>query len=176
MPAPRLRRPANLLFVLSLAAATPALAQEEAANTRTAPSTGASQRFDQVLYKGVVGNLLDAVPMDADQRTALQRTNAVVSGAVSGKSLATLAKLAHPGFLIGGLAWGLWAASNIEPAPGGARLALAAAPATDAMAPAAGELESPPALAHAAITPAAAVAQSARPKVVRVWLAPSAVY
>lgn len=67
------------------------------------------------IYKGVVGKALDAVPMDAERRVALQRTNAVLSNTLTGRSLAVWAGLTNPVFLIAGVAWGLYAASNIKP-------------------------------------------------------------
>lgn len=83
-----------------------------------------------VIYKGVVGKALDAVPMDPEQRVALQRTNAVVSGTLTGRSVTLWAGLTNPILLIGGLVWGVFAAANIkrdEPNP--AAIATAAAPA-----------------------------------------------
>ena len=66
------------------------------------------------IYKGVVGKALDAVPMDSEQRVAIQRANAVVSNTLTGRSLAVWAGLTNPILLIGGLAWGLFSASNIK--------------------------------------------------------------
>src|SRR5688572_29848783 len=74
-----------------------------------------SKSLDQVIYKGVVGNLLDAVPIDPDKRVDLQRTNAVVSSVFSGRTLAVLLGVANPALMVGGLAWGLWSASRIKP-------------------------------------------------------------
>lgn len=79
------------------------------------PHNANAANFNQVLYKGLVGNALETVPMDPAQRVTLQRTNAVVSNTWSGRSLSALAKLTHPALLIGGFVWGLWAASNIHP-------------------------------------------------------------
>jgi hypothetical protein len=73
-----------------------------------------SQGADQALYKGVVGNMLEAVPMDAEQRVALQRANAVVGSPFSVRSIALLVGITNPVVMIGGLLWGLWAASRIE--------------------------------------------------------------
>lgn len=67
-----------------------------------------------VLYKGLVGKALDAVPMDPEERVALQRTGAVVSGTLTGRSISVWAGLSHPILLIAGLAWGLFSASNIR--------------------------------------------------------------
>jgi hypothetical protein len=70
---------------------------------------------DQIIYKGVVGNLLEAVPLDPEKRVQLQRGNAVVSNLASARSLAMLLGVANPVLLVGGLVWGLWSASQIKP-------------------------------------------------------------
>lgn len=101
------------------ALAAPAFA-ENVSNAQTKPDGPPGQGLDQMLYKGLVGNVLDTVPMDPARRVGLQRANAVVSSTLSGRSLSTLAKLTHPALLIGGIAWGLWAASNINPPVTGA--------------------------------------------------------
>lgn len=109
---PRLNSfPLLLLFAL----ATPASAQDEGVFP---------QGFDQFVYKGLVGNVLDAVPMDAVDRLGLQRTNAVVSNTLFGRSLALLAGLSNPVLLLGGFAWGIWSATNIKPAEAGIALAV----------------------------------------------------
>jgi hypothetical protein len=92
------------------------------ADTGTRP---ASPRADQVIYKGVVGNLLEAVPLDPEQRVELQRTNAVVSNPLSARSFALLLGIANPVVMLGGLLWGIWAASQIESAPEAKRVAAA---------------------------------------------------
>jgi hypothetical protein len=86
----------------------------------------ASPRADQILYKGVVGNLLEAVPLDPEQRVELQRTNAVVSNPLSARSVALLLGIANPVVMLGGLLWGIWAASQIESAPESKRVAVSA--------------------------------------------------
>lgn len=68
------------------------------------------------VYKGVVGKVLDAVPMDPNERVTLQRTGAVVSNTLTGRSLAAWAGLTHPILLIAGAIWGLFSASNIKTA------------------------------------------------------------
>jgi hypothetical protein len=55
----------------------------------------------------------------------LQRTNAVASGTLTGRTLSVWAGLTNPLLLVGGLVWGLFAASNIKaneagPAPAAA--------------------------------------------------------
>lgn len=88
----------------------------------------ASPRTDQILYKGVVGNLLEAVPLDADQRVDLQRTNAIVSNPLSARSFALLLGVTNPVVMLGGLIWGLWAASRIERAPDARHVVAALTP------------------------------------------------
>jgi len=66
------------------------------------------------IYKGVVGKALDAVPMDTERRVLLQRTNTVASSTLTARSLSAWAGLTNPLLLIGGLVWGLFAASNIK--------------------------------------------------------------
>ena len=92
----------------------PAAFAENTPQSRASPGSPPAADSSQILYKGVVGNLLEAVPMDPAQRVTLQRSSAVISNTLSGRSLSVLAKLANPALLIGGIAWGLWAASNIN--------------------------------------------------------------
>lgn len=74
-----------------------------------------------VVYKGLVGKALDAVPMDPGERMILQRTSAVVSGTLTGRSLTVWAGLTNPILLIAGLAWGLFSASKIKAAEANAK-------------------------------------------------------
>ena len=76
--------------------------------------TGSSPQLDQVIYKGVAGNFLETLPMEAEDRVALQRANAVVSSPLTGRSIAVLLGLSGPVFIIGGIIWGLWSAAHIE--------------------------------------------------------------
>ena len=99
---------ALLIFTASLAARGEAPEIKGAAPPQ-------SKSLDQLLYKGVVGNLLDAAPIDPIRRVELQRTNAVVSSVFSGRSLAVLLGVANPVLMVGGLVWGIWSASNIKP-------------------------------------------------------------
>lgn len=110
-----------------VAAQLPAPAAEE----RNGSGSVLGQRPDQALYKGVVGTLLEAVPMDADARVELQRTNAVVSAPFSARSLALLLGITNPVVMIGGLVWGIWAASQIEPPKVAAKAPEAAPPRVD---------------------------------------------
>ncbi len=69
-----------------------------------------------VIYKGLVGKALDAVPMDPNERIVLQRTSAVVSSTLTGRSLTAWVGLTNPILLVAGLIWGLFSASNIKAA------------------------------------------------------------
>jgi hypothetical protein len=75
---------------------------------------GTGGELDQAVYKGVLGSVLDGVPMDAATRVGLQRTNAVLGNTLTGRSLAALAGMSNPLLLVGGFVWGVWAASNIK--------------------------------------------------------------
>lgn len=93
------------------------------------PTMPVPVKLEDIVYKGFVGKALDAVPMDQEHRLALQRTNAVVSNAIAGRSLSVWAGLTNPILLIGGLAWGLFAAWNIKPeAPAAADVPTRGAP------------------------------------------------
>jgi hypothetical protein len=108
-------------LLLLFAVATTASAQDDP-RSPAAPGIFPPE-FEQVVYKGVVGNVLDAIPMDPSQRVDLQRTNAVLSNTLLGRSLALLAGLSNPVLLLGGFVWGMWAAANIKPAEAGIKLA-----------------------------------------------------
>jgi hypothetical protein len=84
--------------------------------------------IDQVIYKGVVGNILEAVPLDPEQRVHLQRGNAVVNNTFTGRTLAVLLGIASPPLMIVGLIWGIWSAANIKTTQGEAATAAASAP------------------------------------------------
>jgi hypothetical protein len=114
MSPPRLSLCSLLLF---LALASSASAQDGPGSREVAGSV--PQGFDQTVYKGLIGNVLDAIPMNPSERLDLQRTNAVVSNTLFGRSLTGVVGLSNPVFLLGGLVWGVWAASNIKPAEAG---------------------------------------------------------
>lgn len=101
------------------------LYQQSLAATPDRPPAGVAD----VAYKGVVGKLLDAVPLENSTRTALQQANAVASNSFAGRSLATMIGLSNPLFAIAGFFWGLFAASQISSAN-------AAEPQSNAQAPA----------------------------------------
>jgi len=172
-------------LLLLFAFAAPASAQDD---PRSRSVAGVFQQgLDQTVYKGLVGNVLDAVPMHPSDRLDLQRTNAVVSNTLFGRSLAVLAGLSNPVLLLGGFVWGMWAASNIKMAEAGmivdadAALSGGAARAQERMvalldgssaaddAPA----NTVPKLLAASSAPAgdADPAAPARPRVIKIWLA-----
>ncbi|MEQ1772798.1 MAG: hypothetical protein ABL891_03355 [Burkholderiales bacterium] len=171
---------------LLLALTAPAIA-ENSPNTQAVQISKPTQGVDQMLYKGLIGNALDAVPMDSAQRVTLQRTNAVISNTLSGRSLTALAKLTNPALLIGSIAWGFWAASNIntpaaETPASGATDASASQPEHMAALQTAGQAsdvpnarDNPPAANSA--SPAAPLqaspplSEAPRPRVIKIWLA-----
>ena len=114
MSPPRLSLCSLLLF---FALANAASAQVDPGSRAVADSV--PQGFDQTIYKGLVGNVLDAIPMNPSERLVLQRTNAVVSNTLFGRSLTVVAGLSNPVFLLGGFIWGVWAAANIKQAETG---------------------------------------------------------
>lgn len=109
---------------------------------------------EQSLYKGLVGNALELVPMDAQARVRLQQANAVVSAPMSARTLAALTQISNPVLLLGGFIWGVWSASQLEPHPEEppARIEPAPAPAPESFAA------------------APAPEPQERPRVFRVWL------
>jgi hypothetical protein len=108
------RRTVVALVLFATAAATHAQVAGQVAEPPT-DTPARPKGVDQVLYKGVVGNLLDAVPIDPERRLELQRANAVASSVFSGRSLAVLLGVANPVLMVGGLVWGVWSASKIKP-------------------------------------------------------------
>jgi len=108
------RRSLCLFPLLVFLACSNAASADSDSNSRAVENVSA-KGFDQLVYKGLVGNALDGIPMDPSKRVSLQRTNAVVSNTLSGRSLAILAGLSNPILLIGGFVWGIWSASNIKP-------------------------------------------------------------
>jgi hypothetical protein len=78
------------------------------------PPPAAVSQTAQVIYKGVVGNLLEGAPLESEQRVQLQRMNAVLSNPLSARTLAVALGIANPPLMIAGLIWGLWSASQIS--------------------------------------------------------------
>lgn len=103
------------ILMMTIAAA-PTRAQEASLPATESKESSAIDQA-QVLYRGVVGNLLEAVPLPAEQRVQLQRGNAVVGNTLTGRSLTLLLGLASPVLMVGGLIWGIWSAVNIKATP-----------------------------------------------------------
>jgi len=114
-------RRSSYLFPLALFLAFPNAASADSDSGTRAVENVSAKGLDQIVYKGFVGNALDGIPMDPSKRVSLQRTNAIVSNTLSGRTLAVLAGLSNPVLLLGGLAWGVWSASNIKPEEDGAQ-------------------------------------------------------
>ena len=180
MSPPRL----TLLPLLLLLAFATAASAQRVQSYRPAPAVS-SPELEQAIYKGVVGNALDVVPMDPAKRVDLQRINTVVTSTVSGRSLAALTGLSNPVLLIGGLFWGMWAASNIKAvedgikpvaASGQSRGGDAQTRAAALVAPAAAVDDAPdysryePVLASSNSAEYADRAAPARPPVIKIWL------
>ncbi len=70
-----------------------------------------------IFAKGVVGTVLDAVPIEPGTRTALQRANTIVSSAMTGRSLAAMTGIGGPLLTIAGLIWGIFSSRQSEAAP-----------------------------------------------------------
>jgi hypothetical protein len=85
--------------------------------TETHSESAPTNSIDQVIYKGVVGNLLEVMPLDPEQRVQLQRGNAILNNAFAGRSIALLLGVASPPLMIAGLIWGIWSATRIKSAP-----------------------------------------------------------
>jgi uncharacterized protein with beta-barrel porin domain len=100
-------------FVLVFHVGT-AAAQATTARSGTAPENRPSPAAE-VLAKGVLGNLLEVIPLQADERAQLQRFNAVVGSPFTARTLAIALGVANPPLMIVGLIWGLWSATQIKP-------------------------------------------------------------
>jgi hypothetical protein len=96
----------SLVVAVCLLAASPVWADDLA--------PGSMPPLGDVVHKGLVGKALDVVPMDPGERVVLQRTSAVVSGTLTGRSLAAWAGLSHPILLVAGLVWGIYSALSIN--------------------------------------------------------------
>lgn len=73
----------------------------------------ATEPVPDILYKGLVGKALDALPMDPSTRSGLQQAHAVIGSSFAGRSLAALTGIGGPLLTLAGLAWGIFAARKI---------------------------------------------------------------
>jgi hypothetical protein len=97
-----------LLHVTTATAQTPSAKTDPSAETRARPTA-------EILAKGVIGSLLDSVPLAAEDRAQLQRLNAVVGSPFTARTLALTLGIASPPLMIVGLIWGAWSATQIKP-------------------------------------------------------------
>ena len=103
-------RVALIVVLMAAIAAAPVRAADNAA----APERSEPTPMHQMIYKGVVGNVLEVLPLESEDRVQLQRGNSVVSNTMTGRSLNLLLGLASPLLTVGGFVWGLWSAANIK--------------------------------------------------------------
>jgi LysM repeat protein len=112
-----------------------AIYEQNAALAPEKPAEPASKLPD-IMYKGVVGKVLDAMPLEPATRTALQQTNSVVSGTLTVRSLGVLAGFGGPLLTIAGLIWGIFSSRQIDPAAAGESKATGETKQVDAPKPA----------------------------------------
>ena len=91
------------------------LRRELAAYAEHAAEAG-TRAVPDIVYKGVMGKMLDAVPLEPATRTTLQQANAVVSNSVTGRTLAALTGLGGPILTVAGFVWGLFSSQQIQAA------------------------------------------------------------
>jgi LysM repeat protein len=101
-----------------LAAGQVALYEQNASIAAEKPAEPAGVLPD-IVYKGVVGKVLDAMPLDPSTRTGLQRANAVVGSAFTARSLGVLAGFGGPLLTVAGLIWGIFSSRHIDAAATG---------------------------------------------------------
>ena len=95
-----------------------ALYEQNAAAASEKPAEPA-RALPDIVYKGVAGKVLDALPIEPSTRVALQRANTVVSSAFTARSLGALTGLGGPLLTVAGLIWGIFSSRQIEGAPAG---------------------------------------------------------
>lgn len=95
-----------------------ALYEQNAASAPDKPAAPASALPD-ILYKGIAGKVLDAMPIEPSTRVALQRANAIVSSTFTVRSLGALTGFGGPLLTVAGLLWGIFSSRQIEAAPAG---------------------------------------------------------
>jgi hypothetical protein len=102
---------------LRLAAAARQLAlYDQGAGFAPEKTPAPARGLPEIFTKGVVGTVLDAVPIEAGTRTALQRANTIVSSAMTGRSLAAMTGIGGPILTIAGLLWGIFSSRQTEAA------------------------------------------------------------
>jgi len=125
----------NAAVGVSSSARQVAIYEQNAVLAPEKPAEPASKLPD-IMYKGVVGKVLDAMPLEPATRTALQQTNSVVSGTLTVRSLGALAGFGGPLLTIAGLIWGIFSSRQIDPAAAGESKVAAGTTPADAPKPA----------------------------------------
>jgi LysM repeat protein len=100
----------------STAARGVALYEQNAAAVTDKPAE-ASRGLSDIVYKGVAGKVLDALPIEPSTRANLQRANSIVSSAFTARSLGALTGIGGPLVTVAGLLWGIFSSRQIEAAP-----------------------------------------------------------
>ena len=92
---------------------------EQNASIAPAKPAEAARALPDIVYKGVVGKVLDAMQMEPSTRTALQQANALVSSTVSARALGALTGFGGPLLTVAGLIWGIFSSRQIDSAATG---------------------------------------------------------
>ncbi len=80
----------------------------------------AAHALPDIVYKGVLGKMLDEVPLAPSTRTVLQQANALVSSTVAARAIGALTGVGAPLLTVAGLIWGIFSARQIDAAATGA--------------------------------------------------------
>jgi len=90
-------------------------------NAATVPDKPAepARALPDIVYKGIAGKVLDALPIEPETRANLQRANTIVSSAFTARSLGALTGLGGPLLTVAGVLWGVFSSRQIEAAPAG---------------------------------------------------------
>ena len=88
-------------------------------NSTSAPGKPAepAQALPDIVYKGIAGKVLDAMPIEPSTRLGLQRANTIVSSTLTVRSVGLLTGLGGPLGALAGLLWGIFSSRQIEAAP-----------------------------------------------------------
>ncbi len=109
---------AMVMAVADVGARTPlavrqvALYEQDASIAPARPAE-AVRALPDIVYKGVVGKVLDAMPLEPSTRTGLQQASAVVSSTASAHALGVLTGFGGPLLTVAGLIWGIFSARQI---------------------------------------------------------------
>ncbi len=102
--------------IAPMAARQVALYEQNAAGAAGKPAEPA-RAVPDILFKGIAGKMLDAVPIEPSTRADLQRASTIVSSTITTRSLGALTGLGGPLGAVAGLIWGIFSSRQIEAAP-----------------------------------------------------------